>query len=448
MAGGGTVTPIVPGPSGPSTFQIAEALPYTLLSLPRYAQIIGVNPAHFQGALGEEVFPLGSNACNDLWPRHTWQQPDRISHEDLAYAIQDAEIEIAQVLGYFPAPYWIAQEVHYWQRIYRQDMQRISGKDITQRRVGYQTKFGKVISPGQRAVTLIGTATVAGASLVYSDADSDGFVDRATVTMTTTETNICSLKVYFAGESGNQEWEIRPERSKSISGGVATFIFPAWLFIDPDIQSAYPTTEGFRGINLSTTANYVTSVDVYKEYTDTTGQSAEFYWEPSAQIEWCTVCSGTGCAACTLTSQAGCIHIRDAESGLVVPTPATYADGAWTGSAFAVGRDPDEMKIWYYAGALDNLNLRGSTCKVMPPRMERAIAYLATARLERPMCSCSSVTGLYHKLQRDLAFADASGSYQINDDDVGNTFGTKAGEIYAWRYIQNTAEHVLKGNAV
>ena len=80
--------------------------------------------------------------------------------------------------------------------------------------------------------------------------------------------------------------------------------------------------------------------------------------------------------------------------------------------------------------------------------LQRAIAYLATARLARPMCACVSVTELYHKLQRDLAFADAGGSFQINDDDVGNTFGTRVGEIMAWRYIQNTAEHVLKGNAV
>lgn len=449
MPGSGTVTPIVPSPPGPSTFSIAEPLPYTLLSLPRYAQIMGVNPVHFQGAVGEEVFPLGDNSCNDLWPRHTWQQPNRVSHEDLTYAIQDAEIEIAQVLGYFPAPYWIAQEVHPFPRFYRQDMQRLNGRDISARRIGIQTRFGKVISPGRRAVSYIGTATVAGGSLAYSDADGDGFIDRATVTLPTTLTNVCELKVYHVGTEGYQEWEIRPARTKSISGGAVTFIFPAWLFIDPDIQSEYPTTEGFRGINLTTTDNYVTSVDVYREYTDTTAYSAEFFWEPDPQytIGICSICGGTGCTACALTSQDGCIHIRDAESGLVVPAPATYADGAWSAACFSVCRDPDEVKFWYYAGALDNLNLRNSTCNMLPPRMQRAIAYLATARLQRPMCSCVAVTALYEKLQRNLALSGAE-SYQITEDDLDNPFGTRAGEIMAWKWVHVTAQHVIKGNAV
>jgi hypothetical protein len=326
-------------------------------------------------------------------------------------------------------------------------MQRIYGREITGRRVGYQTNFGKVISPGQRAVTLVGTATVAGGTLQYSDADGDGFIDRATVTLPTTETNVCELKVYHVGTLGNQDWEIRPSRTKSISGGTVTFIFPAWLFIDPDVQSAYPTTEGFIGINIDSTINYVTSVDVYREYTDTTGTSATFYWEPEPQMGYCTSCSGTGCPACTLTAQNGCIHIRDAETGLVVPTPATYTSGAWASSCFTIGRDPDEVKIWYYAGALDNLNLRGSTCHSMPPRMERAIAYLATARLERPMCSCANVTALYHKLQTDLALSETR-SYQVTEDHLANPFGTRFGEVSAWRWIHDTAQHILKGVAV
>jgi hypothetical protein len=409
---------------------------------------LGVNPVHFQGGIGEEVFPLGSNSCNDLWPRHNWQQPDRVSHEEIAYAIQDAEIEIAQVLGYFPAPFWIAQEVHQWQRWYRQDFQRVNGRDVTGRRVGLQTRFGKIISAGQRAVTYIGTATTTGNSLTYSDADGDGFIDRATVEMPTDETNICELKVYHVGTGGNQRWEIRPAREKSISSGTATFIFPAWLFIDPDIQSRYPTTERFRGINLDTTDNYVTSVDVYREYNDTTAQSAELFWEPATHSSFgCSTCGGSGCTACVLTSQDGCIHIREAQNGLVVPTPATYSDGAWSSACFAGCRDPDEVKIWYYAGALDNLNLRGSTCNVLPPRMERAIAWLATTKLIKPMCACPHVTAVYRRLQVDLMLSGTE-SYQVSEDDLNNPFGTQYGSVMAWKYIHNVAEHILKGVAV
>ena len=84
----------------------------------------------------------------------------------------------------------------------------------------------------------------------------------------------------------------------------------------------------------------------------------------------------------------------------------------------------------------------------MQPRMQRAIAYLATARLQRPMCSCTSVTALYHRLQTDLAFSGGGGSFQVTESDLGNPFGALFGEISAWRYIQNVAEHVLRGVAV
>ncbi len=58
-------------------------------------------------------------------------------------------------------------------------------------------------------------------------------------------------------------------------------------------------------IDISTVANYVTSVDVYREYTDFTQASTEFYWETS-----CELCGGAGCSACSLSTQDGCFHVR------------------------------------------------------------------------------------------------------------------------------------------
>jgi hypothetical protein len=449
--GDGTVTPIAPGPAGPSTFEIAEALPYTLLSRPRFAMYLGINPVHFQGGVGQTVFPLGSNACNDLWPRHSWQASDRVSHEDLAYAIQDAETEIAKVLGYWPAPVWVAQETHPFPHHYRQDVWRYGGTDVTLRRISVQTKFGNVIAGGQRAVELIGSASVADGSLVYSDADSDGYIERATVSMTTSITNVCQLKVYFAGTAGNQAWEIRPVRTKSVSGGAVTFVFPSWLFIDPDIQSRYPTTDGFLGIDLTTTANFVTSVDVYREYHDPTATNVTFFWEPEPQtlLGFCSTCGGSGCTACQLTTQNGCISVRDVEQGIVGLTPATYNEstGLWQSNCFTVCRNPDELSLYYYAGELDNLNLRGDTCRELKGRLGRAIAWLATARLERPFCNCQVVTAMATDLRRDLALSGEE-SFQITEDDLSNPFGTRRGEILAWRYVQNIASHSIKGFAI
>lgn len=77
----GVGTPITPGVG--TGLSLALPLKPTLLSLPYYAQIMGINPVHFQGAAGDDVWPAGG-VCGDVWPRYSWQYADRVSHEDLA----------------------------------------------------------------------------------------------------------------------------------------------------------------------------------------------------------------------------------------------------------------------------------------------------------------------------------------------------------------------------
>ncbi len=72
-SGSGTGTPI--GGGVPGTAGMAQPIPYTLLSLPRFARMVGIAPLHFAGAtassLNPAVFPTGSS-CGDVWPRYDW----------------------------------------------------------------------------------------------------------------------------------------------------------------------------------------------------------------------------------------------------------------------------------------------------------------------------------------------------------------------------------------
>ncbi len=429
---------------------VAQPHKPTILSLPYYAHIMGINPVHFQGADATAIgiFPVGS--CSDVWPRYAWQNADRISREQLAHAIYDAEQDIARVLGYYPAPYWVYQEIHRFPRHHRPDVYQHSGLNVRGARKSIQAKFGKFIQAGQRAVTSIDTATVVAGSLTYTDEDGDGFAETATVAVSTTLADACELKVYIVGQSGAQGWEIRPARSKSISGGIFTAVFWSWQFIDRDLQAAHPTAAGFSAIDISTTANFVTAVDVYREYNDFISPSATFYWEPDpanlTSVSTCTSCGGTGCVACSLTSQDGCLHVRDTESGIVVPVPATYdVDNAtWTQDAYSVCRDPDQVKINYYAGEYDNRWLGGESCEALSNYWAHAIAWLATARLDRPPCSCANVKAKFDNLQEDLALT-ASTSHQVTFQQLNNPFGTRRGEMLAWQRVDQIAGVRMSG---
>lgn len=429
-SGSGLWTPITGGPG--TGLSVARPIPYTLLALARYAQMVGIAPAHFMGAtasdLSPQVFP--ADTCSDLWPRHSWQKHDHISHEDLAYAIQQAEMELANFIGYWPAPMWLADEKHPYPRdFYRTSLYQVA--DVRGFGKGLTAKYGRFVQAGRRTVSLLGTATTVGGSLAYSDQDSDGLYETATITLNGADDDYtCEYKVYFYGQDGEQEWEVRPLRSRSVSGGILTIILDSWLLIDPDILSSFPTEDGWSAVNISTTANFVTSVEVYREYTDTTQASASFYWEVNSA---CSFCGGTGCAACQLTEQTGCLHVRDHDMGIVVPNPATYsqADAEWQFTEYTECRAPDNVSLWYYAGERDNRYLRGVSCDPLSDFWAWTIIYLATARLERPPCGCSGLKDWFDQMREDYAIVDNN----VPFNELANPFGTRRGEVMAWRRV-------------
>ena len=381
---------------------------------------------------------------------------DSISHYDIAETIQSAEYEIARELGYWPAPMWTSQEVHKYPRHHRPDVYRYGGRNVRAQGVSTKTIFGKIIAGGRRNTnTHLGTATTTGGSLAYTDEDGDGFAETATVQLPAGGlTDYTQIKVYFTGTNAMQEWEIRPPKSKNISSDVFTAVFNSWLFINPELLAAYPTTADPAAIDISVVTNYVTSVDVYREYNDPTQNSAEIVWEPTPNVGYCSICSGAGCAACSYTAQMGCLHIRDPLRGFVVPTAATYDDtnAQWASNSLSLSRDPDFVKLWYYSGALSQEYLSGRWSWTLPRKWARTIAYLATARLERPFCSCGTATALATHLRDDLAAISSSTqqarSYRIDPTLVlQNPFGTKRGEVMAWQQVLSERDRSLGGGA-
>jgi hypothetical protein len=424
MPGSGTMTPVGTGIG--IGLSLAQPIPYTLLSLSRYAKIMGISPLHFwRGAtpgLDPVVFP--DTGCSNVWFKYDWQNHDAVSWMSLAATIQAVEEELATLIGYYPAPMWIAEEEHQYRRPYPPEY---FGNGLNNRGEIKSVKAdkGRIITTGRRSVTLIGTVTAAGATLAYTDEDGDGFYETATVTLPTTLTSIAGIKVYFTGKSGEQEWEIRYPRTARISGGNYIATFDSWLFIDPDLYEDFPTSDGIAAIDVSDTSHFVTSVDVYREYADPTLPASVFTWETQ-----CSICGGCGCSACSPTTQNGCLNLRDPKLGVVIPTPASYdaATASWTIDSWTNGYEPHRAKIWYQAGEIDPAFTRGIFHDPLSNYWAQIIAWIATARLERPLCSCSNLQAVSGDLQTDLT------------NDFGtelSPFGNRKGEIKGWQRIKH-----------
>jgi hypothetical protein len=313
-------------------------------------------------------------------------------------------------------------------------------------RTSIKTRYGKFIQGGQRATTLIGTATKVGLTLVY-----DLAALTATITLPyTTTSDACEIKMYFAGHSAAPEWEIRPANSVTFTATSVVLVFDAWLLLDPDLWEAYPTAGDFGAIDISDVDNYADSVEVYREYNDWSQTNATFYWEPRPEVisTFCT-CGGSGCTACTLTTQTGCLHVRDTEAGLVVPAPGTYDsdDGEWDQDAFDECRDPDSVSLYYYSGDYSDRWRAGDVCDPLADFWAHPIAWVATARLERPFCQCGPVTAMARHLREDMALVGEV-SYQTDFNILNNPLGSRRGEVMAWQRINRVARKRISGGVL
>lgn len=393
----------------------------TKLSLDRWARVLAINPIHWSGASGSLIWP-DNGACADVWPQYSWQTAEElVGREDVAAVIATVEDDIKNEIGYAVAPTWEVDEGQTWPYY-----------DFYYRQL--TTGFGKVIAAGRRAVTLIEED----AEVVYSDPDADGWDELATITVSTDITDKREIKVYTAGHDGDPEWEIRPLKSITISGGVATILIDVWLLIDPALWERFPTNEGFRAIDVTVGANYVSAVDVYREYNDTSQAGITFYGPTAGGL---CGCGGAGCAVCETESYGGCFQIQDARRGLVTAFPATYSDGVWSFYRPSSCRAPHRVGLSYYAGNVDSAYASGRSLDPLSNQMAEAITWMSVARLPKDFCSCNNVREKVKYLQRDAArFRESAANPELYTrfdkmDVFSCPFGTRVGEVMAWQRV-------------
>lgn len=445
---------------------MARADTYTIVPLDTYARIMGLNPLHFNGGRITGIAPepfttYGNNIHADgqglvdgrpIWQQFEWQDPAGFSRDELSRIIAQAEFDVAEFLGYQIAPTWIIDEYHQYPQYFRRDIYG-DGIDSHGQAKIIRLRNGKILSQGIRTADLIASPSVAAGDMVFTDEDLDGFYETATLTVATTVTNPCQLKAYFAGHDAAPAWEIRPARSVTITGGVATMVFDKWLFFDPDLVNAIP--QGVvTGIVADDGDSYVQSCEVYWEYTDLTQSSVTFYWErkqtgslPTAVC--CDSCGGTGCEVCNLDTQAGCFSVRDWEAGTIAPVPSTYDEdnAMWLRSTWTECREPDSLKVSYYSGNLPKNQYTGGACNYLDMNLARAVALIATARIPCGT-SRSSVQNIADKVDYYSRNEAESGS-SLNTiftppEMLSNPFGTRRGEIMAYKSLSNMRKRVMR----
>lgn len=405
---------------------IAYALPRTHLSIFDFARIFGINPIHFAGGQGSPLF--ADTSCDAVWSRHLWQQPDQESWESILIAIQDAEKTVRNYLGYQPAPWWVSgRKLDAFKTFHNHFTNGING---SQQRAAVILQEGHIIAPGRRAVTAIAT----GASVTYTDEDSDNWYETAQVVVPYTETyDWREIKIYFSGRNGDPRWEIRPIYSIDVANDELTIVLRSWQLVDPDAQARFPGTDGLTALDLSTLDYFVPTVDIYREYNDTTATAAEFIWEKMPEMG--TIAVGVGADESTQTTQNGTLIVRN--NGIAAPIAASYSEeNGWAMVQQTVARSPDRYRLWYYSGYISQEWEQGFTGDPLDSAIAMAIAYLAAARLSRGVCQCGERQISY--LREPNGFTSPAGNFLAVADVLQECpFGTRRGEWMAYKMLQS-----------
>lgn len=410
-----------------------------LLPLDTWRELLGLSPWHFWGLADSRFVPIVSN-CSGIVFEYDWQGSDAAGRSTIRRAIERAEEKLHTYLTFWPAPKYVETNALPWPRFNDGAQIRYADLDTTGRRVAMNAPDGYIQAMGVEQMTTIGTATVGGGTLAYSDVFSTGFNDTFTITLPTTVTDPSQIAVYFSigdrfGDTTvGARWRVEPLQI-SIAGGVVTITGRRWLVVRPILYQ----TPRLQALDPTVAGNFVTSLDVYQRTTNgngtsvTTAQATLIY-----ETTDCGACWGSCCCGGSVSSDPGTtgeviarVGIRDGRMGLVTPSAAVYdpTAGTWSSAWCCSGNycDPDRVRLRYLAG-IPLVN------GAMDPRWQEIVTKLASAELKRRICACRGTNEALHDLQMDMALESTQTErYRRTDADMNNPFGTRLGHIQAWK---------------
>lgn len=391
---------------------MGRATTYTGLPIDTWAAILGIDPWSFNQCR----YPGPKTAqCSDVIYQFPWQK-DHLSREEIAEAIADAELMLAEELLYWPYPHYEVGEVQLYKRPHQRQYFGYAGTPRGEWK-SILLNWKRVISGGVFNRTSIGT--IPDADITKLDEDGDGIYETFEATITDSAiadiTDPYELGVYFAtddrhGEDVNETWRIRPVKV-TISGDTVTFRGHRTLLMNPETEYSVNATP----FDPTTDANYVDELECYRTFTDTSSTDALPY---QGVAEWKNI---PGCSQdCTFSVKPICLGESNNTSGQVMvsfgaPSLWPFAD-----------REPDRVNVNYVSG----LTLKNGQ---IPDAMARIITYLSVSLLANEKCGCDRSNRILDRWRKPITrFEDNNGAGAQAFSFNNTNFPMTVGGQYAW----------------
>lgn len=366
---------------------MARSNTQTRLSLDRYAEVMGINPIHFNNLQDGQP----AHATHPYWKQH--------EHEALAGYIAAAEARLRGQLGFDVAP------------VYREDRIRFLpevGVDGSWWETELQTPYRQVRAFGSRAVEVI----QADAAVVLAE-------DTATITVTIpADQDPAEVQVFYraadrepagVGEQADARWRIRSS-SVSVSGTTATLVGSRASFVKPSVMAA--ETPG----DYADDSDFVSAVDVYRVYTDP---------ELPLMLEWDAYKTGSSTDPGSTDTQTGVAYPLDLAQGEFLARPASCVSGVHQWETPLHPSPPDFITACYLAGYPREVNGQLET------RLE-----LAVVRLANVLSPDNAIW--IADLARSRWHGDRTVPDSLTDPADGKSpFGFSYGALFAWGVVRD-----------
>lgn len=418
------------------------------LPLDSWRDIFSLHPFHFF-QMANDTVPVTSH-CATLVYERGWFDANMVGRQEIRDSIITAEARLREHLNFSVGRRFIEETVQY-PRPMQYGSEYYASIDGDGEWLAVRASEGYIRAVGVEARETIDLT----AAVTYGDPDGDTLNELATITINGVSATLdtTQVAVYFGasdrlnGEAVSEKYRILPVQV-SLSGTTLTIKGAAWLLVKPIKY------QGFSKVTLdpSTTSNFVTTVAVYRRYCDPTGTTnttaqAALIWETEPYPYW--GCCGNGSSTfvdnasdpAALAYAVARVGIRNAVTGELSIGRADYnsTEGQWFAVNWGLCRQPDRVIIRYEAGApLAAVESTMSQAGAVG-RWDEVVARLAAAELSERICACDTANRELYRWQFDLARAAGANDeqYRISDRDLGNPLGTRAGQVYAWKQIQN-----------
>jgi hypothetical protein len=398
------------------------------VTLAKWLRLMNMNPWHSY-QLSNALLPLTSN-CNAIVYEYSWQNADRAGRAEIRAAIQNAEEIFYSVTNFSPRPVFRERTIA-WPQAGDYRLYNYTSYDTRNHWLGLNLPEGDVRAVGYEHIT-----TPVLGQLTYQDLDGDGVFESATCTVAvpanTTETEI--YVTYLSSDMLNDTGLSITPRSVSIAAGQATIVFDTYTLVRPILYTvARPSVLDPSNLPPNVNSPFVQSVNVSRRFCDPTGTTLEtaqavLIWESAPYPDWAIPCSfGVDSPdPAALAYAIARIGVRNEKQGIVYGGEGVYnsVTGTWNGRVdFSKCKPPDRVKIRYYAGRNEEY-------------IDVAIARLAAAIMARRICACESANREISEWQIDYSRLGATTETYAQPMDIDNPFGSRKGQVYAWRVAQ------------